>query len=63
MPEDISSKSERSEELPAKRPSLRLIEVPTEESSTQEEREFEVQSTTPRLFLKSIEKKFKKPEA
>jgi hypothetical protein len=60
-----SSQSERSEEelSTERRPSLRLIEVPTEESSKKEQREFDVQSKSPRLFLKSIEKKSKQPEA
>jgi len=61
-----TSKSERSEEddapVTTRRPSLRLIEVTTEESLTQEQRDFDVQSSTARLFLKSMEKKFKKPE-
>jgi len=60
-----SSPSERSEdEVPesTRRPSLRLIEVTTEEPSTQDQRDFDVQTTSARLFLKSLEKKFKKSD-
>jgi len=59
--EKETSQSERSEEETTRRPSLRLIEVTTtEEPSTQEQREFEVQSSTARSFLKLSEKKIEK---